>query len=488
MSILNMIILLAATAFAVSFGWGMRGDLIGGEEGAMLPGTLLGMIICATIGVPFFENNFLLFAALGMAGMFIGGTEPYAQCFEFTYWGDGFNPKPKNLKKGLVGLMIKGAPWFGICAAVMSVGFTAFVTPIYKWYEIAILIIALPLMRFAGTRIINYPRDVKKKHLPKIYFSRTSPEEWGGLWFMMITLLAFIIYHKDSFALTITLLGMLGGSVGWVIAQLAQCFTMVRMKNGKYLFGSLQENGWIDNWKIMEFIYGALGGLSIAVGFLIERPTIMRYTASPDNGSAVWSPLENVFGFDISVIAPIAWIILFVFDMASHLVPAPEKIIKKSLYSRYRKIADFCHRPILCYIPMALILLGSRKTAYVYVIAVLIWEAAEEFTFVQLKKSDKGIVICKIVSYLSAFSLIAIAWFKPEIFSIISLFVIVSLVYIILASAGSVVQLKGVKSQLSKNEAVKALNSKGYIISVKICYIIFVILSVLFLKINCIIC
>ena len=64
--------------FAVSFGWGIRGFVIGGEKGALLPGALLG------IAVAFFamgeegKNLWMYFAAVGAlfcaAGVAVAGT------------------------------------------------------------------------------------------------------------------------------------------------------------------------------------------------------------------------------------------------------------------------------------------------------------------------------------------------------------------------------------------------------------------------------
>ncbi len=45
MSLSDMILCVFLTTLAASYGWGMRGSLIGGEKGAMLPGALIGLIL-----------------------------------------------------------------------------------------------------------------------------------------------------------------------------------------------------------------------------------------------------------------------------------------------------------------------------------------------------------------------------------------------------------------------------------------------------------
>lgn len=484
MTSLSMLIFAVVTMIAVSYGWGMRGDLIGGEEGAMLPGALLGLCISQFIGSQLLADNFFVFMALGMMGMFFGGTEPYAQCFEFSYWGDRREPGPENMKKAMLGLCIKGAPWFGICAAVIGIGFSAMTGLYYKWYEIAVLFAALPIMRIAGTRIFNYPLDIKKKIFPKIYFSKTSQEEWGGLWFMMITMVAFILFHKDYFALTVLLLGMLGGSVGWMVTQLMHSATKARMKNGKYFFGKWQENGRIDNWKIMEFGYGAIGGLSIALGFILQHTTVAKYVSVIEMNGGIWSPLSDIFGHDFSKIVPVVWFVLVAFDMLSHVISAPGVIREKSLYSRYKKITEFCHRPILSYIPIVCVMLGSIKTAQLAAIVVLFWQAAEEFCFVQLENSKKKKTVPVLLSYLLTAALAVWVWIGPSGLNPLNVFILISVEYILLSSLANIYSAEYTLGLVSKNKVKfsEALKSMKCFPSVKVYYIVCVTLTTILLK------
>ena len=115
-------------SLAGSFGWAMRGTKIGGEKGAMLPGALLGMIFARFSGSEIIRENFWVFSAVGALAMFYGGTETYGETLGFIV-----NKKPpENYAKGLQGVLLKGALWFGIFASFIGIAFNAMAGNIYK--------------------------------------------------------------------------------------------------------------------------------------------------------------------------------------------------------------------------------------------------------------------------------------------------------------------------------------------------------------------
>lgn len=73
MSFTDALICILFTTLAGCYGWGMRGALIGGEKGAMLPGAFIGLSLSAFAG---YCGGVGLIAA-GLMGMTYGGIEPY---------------------------------------------------------------------------------------------------------------------------------------------------------------------------------------------------------------------------------------------------------------------------------------------------------------------------------------------------------------------------------------------------------------------------
>ena len=109
---------LLITAVGVSYGWGMRGTLIGHGKGAMLPGAILGMCVAFLSGNALLADNWPILAALGAAGMFFGGGMAYGQTIGLV-----INEAPApHFWRGVLGLSLKGFLWFGIAGAYLGMG------------------------------------------------------------------------------------------------------------------------------------------------------------------------------------------------------------------------------------------------------------------------------------------------------------------------------------------------------------------------------
>ena len=147
MSAFTVVIAFAVTLTAVSYAWGMRGDLIGGEEGAMLPGAVLGLCLAVFSGSEIIKENFFVFAAVGAAAMFMGGTEPYAQTMAKLYWGEKYIDR-RDVKKHNLGLGIKGAAWFGIAGGFIGMSYTAATGCYYKAADIPLMLVIAMIMRY----------------------------------------------------------------------------------------------------------------------------------------------------------------------------------------------------------------------------------------------------------------------------------------------------------------------------------------------------
>ncbi len=78
MGIFNAVLCVVLTTLAASYAWGMRGAVIGGEKGAMLPGVFIGTILAWFSGGAIRED-FWIIAAAGLMGMTFGGIETYGE-------------------------------------------------------------------------------------------------------------------------------------------------------------------------------------------------------------------------------------------------------------------------------------------------------------------------------------------------------------------------------------------------------------------------
>ncbi|MBP9988366.1 MAG: hypothetical protein KBT46_02595 [Ruminococcus sp.] len=469
-----MLIYLIAATLIVSFAWGMRGDLIGGEEGATLPGAFIGLSLALLFGNMFMFENLYIFVALGMTGIFIGGAETYAETLSFSFWGDGFNPKPESLSKGLIGVAVKGMAWFGICAATIGIGFTSVTIGSYKPYEFVILILVMLAVRFIGAKIINKPAENENHVLNKIYFSKTRSEEWAGMLLMLITMFVFALIHKDYFACKLICFGSVGGAVGWIIAQFFHSASKSKFKNGKYLFGKMNENKFVDAWKNMEFTLGALGSLSIALGFVLQKDTVNEYILSASYNKSEGS----------AVVGIIYAVLICLYALSNLFKYRSEKILK---------VCEVINRPVLCYIPMVLIFMGYYQVAKILALVVLPFFALEELCFVQLKEHCKkkapvlSVIVFAVFAGLMALSFTEFpnnlsAQIKPYS-AYILYFIVVSVIYVICALWASIAKYEfntGKKFCFNDCRTLVSINSY-YIFCIIVGTILFVSGNKLFL-------
>lgn len=382
---MNLFISIVITTIAVSYGWGMRGALIGGEKGAVLPGALLGMFLALFSGNEIVKENFWLFAAAGGLGMAYGGFETYAQTMGFVLHHEEKSFAPK---KGYLGLMLKGGLWFGICAAILGMVFSAVTGVYYKWYEIVICFALIPVIQAIGVKIFNKPYDKENKKFPKIYFSKDRREEWGGNLLMLILLLAFSAVKGDFYALLFSLTGVIGGAIGWVIGIFLYDFVSHPMKNGKHFFGKWQTNGFIDGWKIMEFALGAVGGLFLAAFFFLTKDSLLKDRLDIINAnSQLWQPLGN-FSKPASIISA-----LLIFATWLQYV-----LIRKSNKKLDIHKIELVERPMLLVVTLIFTFLGSVETAQVVSFFMLVHLGLEQVIFDRseaLARKER-IIICSL--------------------------------------------------------------------------------------------
>lgn len=294
---MNIIKSIFISALALSFGWGHRGQF-GGQRGAMLPGALIGLALARISQFPEIQAVHLLIGAVGAIAFAFGGSMTYGQTLGLTH----NEPKPDTYWWGLLGTTIKGSVWIGLGS--IFIGMAAGWKP-YSWHEIALLLLALVPCWFIGIKIFNRPMDPPEQ-LPRIYFSnrydRPRTECWGGMWLSYIGLTSYLWFVRhDSFAVGLSLFGLIGGGLGFTLGQMAQAWGIHNRPFGKRL------QRWIDWWKVMEMSFGAIAGGVLGGGWWWLESHLIR-----EANHATSSTLLGTSGTLILPIASIGlWVVIY---------------------------------------------------------------------------------------------------------------------------------------------------------------------------------
>ena len=354
---------------AVSYGWGMRGTIIGGEKGAMLPGAFMGLLIAVFSGSEVLSSSPWILAGAGALCMYCGGCMTYGETLGLSM-NEADSP---TLKKGLIALFIKGGIWFGIFGGLISM-FISAIAGFYKLWQIILFFCLIPVSAVVFYLIFNHPHDVKNNRFPKIYFSVKRKECWGGLLGILIEIIIFSSVTADLSALAMTLGSFITGAAGWVIAQYMQVRAKHPFRNGKRLFERLHRKNAVESWKLMECTLGAIGGIGCAVTFILSKPLFSEKLTSIDkNGFHTY--IQNK---DITFLIAVIYAVILLIDSIQYLVKTKEN----GLYKKYRKIADYTEFALYSTVPLLLCMLGahhvSALVAFPVLLLVLVQELAEK--------------------------------------------------------------------------------------------------------------
>ncbi len=410
-----MIACILLTTFAASYAWGMRGTVIGGEKGAMLPGAFIGLILALFSGDAVREN-FWIPAAAGLMGMTFGGTEPYGETIGMVL----HRGRPDyNPVKGYFGLAFKGALWFSICGGFIAVSLASMSKSIYSTLDLVIFMLLVPVIQRIGYNIFNQPYDKQKGIYPKIFYSLTRREEWGSNLALLIAMIAFAVIRGDDFTLAMIAGGFFFGALGWLVAMKFYALSVFPMKNGKYIFGRLQEKGFIDGWKIMEFTLGAIGGFGLSLTYCVRFGFVDKYNKMIALNGIRTLPesIEKYMPLLCAVFAlGIIWVNLYAMMCEN----------KDKKVNSFK--CDLIERPFYNIIPMIFVLLGSQFTARYSTVFMLVFVLAVKCIFDRFNESKllplAGVILTALCSFIFAIC------FRPELCTPFAITVIGTIPYL----------------------------------------------------------
>ncbi len=354
----NPVLFIVFSMLAMCFGWGIRGSAIGGEKGAMLPGAFMGVMCVWYTGSQLLMDNVFLFAGACALGYFYGGMEPYASTMELIL----HHKKARyNPPMGYLALAFKGTLWSGLGSAFLGISFSAMSGVVYKWYDFVIFFALVPLSQEIGYRIFNTPYDPENGRMPKIGFSADSREEWGRNVVIVTELLVMMIVRRDIFSIIMWIGGMLFGAIGWVIGIGLYDRECHPLKNGKRMFGRLDELGMIDGWKMMELVQGLAQGFGISVAFILGWPLAQEKLATAEANGALWHPIPQ------NVDTILSWVFCALIILTIFLFIIPYRRngnkITRAFGEVDMNIVEVLERPCYMVFPLALIMLGSNTMA-----------------------------------------------------------------------------------------------------------------------------
>lgn len=383
--------IILTVSIALSYGWGMRGSLIGCERGAVLPGALLGTFLALFSGSEIIAENFWIFAAVGGVSMAYGGAHTYGQTIGFIINRGKEDYDPKC---GYTGVAVKGGLWHGISGAVIGIMFSCAGGKYYSPLSIIIFFALFPVMQYIGELIFNRPYKPEEKKFPKFYFSADRREEWGGNAIALLGLLIFTAVNKDFYSFFFAVTGLIGGAAGFTIGMVIYDFIDHPMKNGKYFFGKYTD--CVSGWKTMELSFGAITGIFFAVYFVATKDTMLkeRIEMIEANGG-IWNPLGNH--------STLLAVICAALVIAVKLLEIPS--IKISSHT-----VDLIQRPFIFGFPMILALLGNSFSAKLTAFSLIVYFACEKTIFDRINKFKSKrakITVITIFTLIAVLSLIS---------------------------------------------------------------------------------
>ena len=296
-------------AAAGGLGWGIRGQY-GHETGAMIPGLLVALVLVFLFCPRTSSLRAARVVAMTAVAFSFGGAMTYGQTVGLTHDVELRGNWPA-LGWGMLGLFVKGGIWIGLGGAFLGMGLSA---RRYRPLEIMCLLFSMTGLLFVGLYLVNEPFNPSEKTLPNFYFSdhwdwepdktdlRPRREQWGGLLFALLGLMAYLSWiKKDLLARNMAFWGIVAGGCGFTLGQSVQAFHAWNAES----FGSRPFAGidrYMNWWNMMEIFFGFVLGGGLALGMRLNR----RLIAAND------SKADSDHGGDVEISPAIEWTLLFV--------------------------------------------------------------------------------------------------------------------------------------------------------------------------------
>ena len=219
----------------MSLGWALRGFIGGGPLGAMIPGAMIGLVLCRLLRR---DADAGLVAAFAAVGIGFGGEETYGQTVGLSFL-------PETYWWALLGFAVKGGAWGLLGGAMIG---TAFTRERYRTWDLIGGMGLLLAGTWAGWKLVNQPKLV--------YFSnrldRPRAEVWAGLIAGALIFLLWLTVRRGArMPWRFAGWGAAGGGIGFAAGAAIQVW-------GRPIL-PVFPLGW---WKVMELTFGALLGLS----------------------------------------------------------------------------------------------------------------------------------------------------------------------------------------------------------------------------------
>ena len=260
-------------AIAMSLGWGLRGSIGGGSLGAMIPGVMIGLVLCLLLDR---HSDAGLIAAFAAVGVGFGGQETYGQTV-------GLSLQPETFWWAILGFVIKGAAWGLLGGVFIAIALER------QRHTVAHLLAGFAIMvlgTWLGWKFVNSPK--------LIYFSnlldRPREELWAGLWLGGLLLLAWL---RSRVASLFALYGAIGGGIGFGVGASLQPM-------GRAVWAGMPL-GW---WKAMELTFGAILGLAYVLCAWRLRGRLAGARAAPPRATPLpWAFLAAIISIGLAIVA-----------------------------------------------------------------------------------------------------------------------------------------------------------------------------------------
>ena len=305
------LVYLFLAALVMAYGWGYRGT-VGHEAGAMVPGALLGLVLCLGSGRFDWYRRSAVAGLFGAIGWAWGGSLSY---MEHTLYAlsDSF----VDVLYGYTMLFFLGALWAGIGGGVLGLALTeprsqlerltrpftvicavffaaylffrlmpeyaeAFETLTVRSFHDGDWLAATLTLVVSGTYWLSRPKDRSATALffcgavawwvgylafTKFGGLRLAPlhrsESWGGVVGILVVLMVYLIRRHNRAALMLCLYGVLGGGMAFAFAVFIRHPLVVHW--GPFAANGPFKGPW-PQWRFAEDSFGFLMGLAIALG------------------------------------------------------------------------------------------------------------------------------------------------------------------------------------------------------------------------------